>query len=88
MLTSDFDYKLPQDLIAQNPLPEREQSRMMVLNRKTGEIFHSRFKEFPGYLNKGDVLVLNNTKVIPARVWGKLPVQLRAIHGQLLPLLS
>jgi S-adenosylmethionine:tRNA ribosyltransferase-isomerase len=71
MLTADFDYDLPQELIAQTPLPKREQSRMMILHRRTGEIIHSRFEEFPDYLNKGDVLVLNNTKVIPARAWGK-----------------
>jgi S-adenosylmethionine:tRNA ribosyltransferase-isomerase len=71
MLTADFDYDLPQKLIAQTPLPKREQSRMMILHRRTGEIIHSRFEEFPDYLNKGDVLVLNNTKVIPARTWGK-----------------
>ena len=70
MLTADFDYHLPQELIAQTPLPKREQSRMMILHRRTGEIIHSRFEEFPDYLNKGDVLVLNNTKVIPARAWG------------------
>ena len=72
MLTADFDYDLPQELIAQTPLPKREQSRMMILHRRTGEIIHSRFEEFPDYLNKGDVLVLNNTKVIPARAWGKI----------------
>ncbi len=72
MLTADFDYDLPQELIAQTPLPKREQSRMLILHRQTGEIIHSRFKEFPDYLNKGDVLVLNNTKVIPARAWGKI----------------
>ena len=71
MLTADFDYNLPQELIAQIPLPKREQSRMMILDRRTGKINHSRFEEFPDYLNKGDVLVLNNTKVIPARAWGK-----------------
>lgn len=71
MLTADFDYDLPQELIAQRPLLERDQSRMMVLNRQTGEIVHSRFLEFPSYLRKGDVLVINKTKVIPARIWGK-----------------
>ncbi len=71
MLVSDFDYELPRELIAQRPLPERAQSRMMVLHRKTGEIVHSRFKEFPAYLQKGDILVLNTTRVIPARVYGK-----------------
>jgi len=72
MLTADFDYDLPQELIAQTPLPKREQSRMMILHRRTGEIIHSRFEEFPDYLNKGDVLILNNTQVIPARAWGKI----------------
>jgi len=71
MLTSDFDYELPKNLIAQAPLPRRDESRMMILDRKRGEIIHSRFTEFPSYLNQGDVLVLNTAKVIPARVWGK-----------------
>ncbi len=71
MLISDFDYELPEELIAQKPLPKREQSRMMVLHRSTGEIIHSHFTEFPSYLRKDDVLVLNTTKVIPARVYGK-----------------
>jgi S-adenosylmethionine:tRNA ribosyltransferase-isomerase len=70
MLTSEFDYELPKNLIAQAPLPRREESRMMVLDRKKGEIIHSRFKEFPNYLRQGDVLVLNIAKVIPARIWG------------------
>lgn len=71
MLTSDFDYKLPPNLIAQKPLPRRDQSRMMVLDRKTNKIIHSYFHEFPLYLNEEDVLILNTTKVIPARVWGR-----------------
>lgn len=71
MLTAEFDYDLPQELIAQRPIARRDQSRMMVLNRKTSEIIHSRFFKFPSYLNKGDALVINNTKVIPARIWGK-----------------
>lgn len=71
MLISDFDYNLPQKLIAQEPLPQRTESRMMVLDRKKGQFIHSRFKELSSYLNKGDVLVLNNAKVIPAKVWGK-----------------
>ncbi len=71
MLVSDFDYELPEELIAQKPLPKREQSRMMVLQRSTGEIIHSHFTEFPSYFRKNDVLVLNTTKVIPARVYGK-----------------
>jgi len=71
MLVSDFDYELPAELIAQKPLPERELSRMMVLHRETKEIIHSRFVEFPSYLPKDNVLVLNSTKVIPARVYGQ-----------------
>jgi len=70
MHISEFDYDLPPELIAQHPLPERDASRMMVVLRKEGRIINSRFSEFPGYLQKGDVLILNNTKVIPAKVWG------------------
>ena len=72
MWISDFDYELPARLIAQKPLPERQQSRMMILHRETKKIIHSRFSEFPSYLRKDDVLVLNTTKVIPARVYGKI----------------
>jgi S-adenosylmethionine:tRNA ribosyltransferase-isomerase len=68
---SDFNYDLPPELIAQKPLAERDASRMMVVFRQEEKICHSRFKEFPDYLKQGDVLVLNNTKVIPAKVWGK-----------------
>jgi S-adenosylmethionine:tRNA ribosyltransferase-isomerase len=71
LLVSDFDYKLPAELIAQQPLAERERSRMMVLHRETKEIIHSQFSEFPSYLQKDNVLVLNTTKVIPARVYGQ-----------------
>ena len=70
LLVSDFDYELPRELIAQRPIPERAQSRMMVLRRETGEIIHSQFREFHTYLEKGDVLVINTTRVIPARVYG------------------
>jgi S-adenosylmethionine:tRNA ribosyltransferase-isomerase len=71
LLVSDFDYELPAELIAQKPLPKRALSRMMVLHRKTKEIIHSQFSEFPSYLQKDDILVLNTTKVIPARVYGQ-----------------
>jgi len=71
MLVKEFDYELPAELIAQKPLARRDQSRMMVLDRQTGNIVHSRFVELPAFLNKGDVLVINTTKVIPAKVWGK-----------------
>jgi S-adenosylmethionine:tRNA ribosyltransferase-isomerase len=70
MFTADFDYHLPQDLIAQTPLPERDQSRMMVVDRQSNEIIHARFNELLQYLKAGDVLVLNETKVIPAKAWG------------------
>ena len=70
MHISDFDYNLPPELIAQHPLPERDASRMMIVLRKEGRIIHSNFSDLPDDLQKGDVLVLNNTKVIPAKVWG------------------
>jgi len=71
LLTSDFDYDLPPQLIAQHPLPRRDDSRMMVVERKEERISHSRFKDFPGHLCEGDLLVLNDTRVIPAKAWGK-----------------
>ena len=71
MLVSEFDYDLPPELIAQHPLPRRDDSRMMVVERKTAKIDHGRFREFADYMDPDDLLVLNDTKVIPARVWGK-----------------
>jgi S-adenosylmethionine:tRNA ribosyltransferase-isomerase len=71
MRTSDFDFDLPADLIAQSPLPARTQSRMMVINRKTAEIRHSHIAELPSFLKTGDLLVLNDTRVIPARLFGQ-----------------
>ena len=70
MKTDDFDYYLPEELIAQTPIKERDHSRLLVLDKKTGEITHERFDHIINYLNKGDVLVINNTKVIPARIIG------------------
>jgi S-adenosylmethionine:tRNA ribosyltransferase-isomerase len=67
---SDFDYDLPPALIAQHPLPRRDDSRLMVVDRKKGTVRHGRFRDFPDLLNAGDLLVLNDTKVIPARIWG------------------
>ncbi len=67
---SDFDYDLPQELIAQHPLPHRDDSRLMVVDRKSGTIRHGRFREFSGLMSPGDVLVLNDTRVLPARLWG------------------
>jgi len=71
MLVKDFDFELPKELIAQKPLPRRDQSRMMVINRKKKKISHTRFHEIPRYFQAEDVLVLNSTKVIPARIWGR-----------------
>jgi S-adenosylmethionine:tRNA ribosyltransferase-isomerase len=71
VLTSDFNYGLPPELIAQKPLQRRDESRMMVVRRREGEITHSCFGDLPAFLHKGDVLVLNSIKVIPAKVWGK-----------------
>ena len=67
MLTSDFDYHLPPELIASEPLPDRAGSRMMVVHRDSGEISHRRFTDLPAYLKPGDVVVLNDTRVVPAR---------------------
>jgi len=67
---SDFNYDLPQNLIAQKPLGKRDTSRLMVLNKETGEIRHGVFKDIINYLNKGDCLVLNDTRVLPARLYG------------------
>ncbi len=70
MLVSDFDYNLPEELIAQLPTEKRENSRMLVLNRKAHTITHKHFYDITEYLNKDTLLVLNNTKVIPARLYG------------------
>ncbi|MBI2851207.1 MAG: tRNA preQ1(34) S-adenosylmethionine ribosyltransferase-isomerase QueA [Chloroflexi bacterium] len=70
MKTSDFDYSLPPELIAQTPIEPRSQSRLMVVNRKDGSIEHRRFFEITDYLRAGDVLVFNNSRVIPARLRG------------------
>jgi S-adenosylmethionine:tRNA ribosyltransferase-isomerase len=66
----DFDYYLPEELIAQEPLKERDMSRLMVLHKDTGKIEHKIFRDIISYLNPGDCLVLNNTRVIPARLFG------------------
>lgn len=70
MKKSDFYYDLPKELIAQTPLKQRDNSRMMVINRKTQEIEHKHFYDIIELLNKGDCLVLNNTRVLPARIYG------------------
>ena len=71
MNIEDFDYNLPEELIAQTPKKKRDTSRLMVLNKKTQEIEHKHFYDIIDYLNKGDVLVLNDTKVLPARLIGE-----------------
>ena len=71
MKVSDFYYDLPQELIAQTPIEKRDESRLMVLDRKTKTIEHKKFKDIIDYLEEGDVLVRNNTKVLPARLYGK-----------------
>ena len=71
MQVSEFNYDLPEELIAQVPIEKRDESRLMVLNRKNQTIEHKTFKDIIDYLNPGDCLVRNNTKVIPARIYGK-----------------
>ncbi len=71
MRTSDFDYHLPRDLIAQTPIEPRDHSRLMVVRRETGEFEHCRFYEIGRFLRPGDLLVLNNSRVIPARLRGR-----------------
>lgn len=70
MKTSDFYYDLPHELIAQTPLKERQKSRMLVLDKKTGAMQHLRFENIVEYIEKGDTIVLNDTKVMPARLFG------------------
>jgi S-adenosylmethionine:tRNA ribosyltransferase-isomerase len=70
MKLSHFDYELPKELIAQEPMLHRDDSRLMVVHKDTGEIEHKHFHEIINYFDDGDVMVLNNTKVFPARMWG------------------
>lgn len=70
MKTSDFDYELPEELIAQHPAAQRDHSRLLVMDKYTGTVEHRVFRDIVNYLHAGDVLVLNNTKVIPARIFG------------------
>ena len=71
MKTSDFDYVLPPELIAQTPTERRDASRLMCLDRMTGEVSHHRFYDLPDYLRPGDCLILNNSRVLPARLLGQ-----------------
>ncbi len=68
---STYDYYLPENLIAQTPLEKRDESRLLVFDRKTKDIYHRQFKDITSFLKKGDVLVVNNTRVLPARLLGK-----------------
>jgi len=70
MSTEDFDFDLPEELIAQTPLEKRDTSRLLVLDKETGEVEHHHFTDILDYMEKGDTLVLNDTKVIPARLYG------------------
>lgn len=71
MKVSDFNYDLPQELIAQHPYDKRDEARLMVIDAKTQKIEHKIFKNVMEYLSEGDCLVINNTKVLPARLYGK-----------------
>ena len=73
MKTSDFWYDLPEELIAQTPLQQRDSSRLLVLDRVTGEMTHRHFYDILDYLNPGDCLVLNDSRVLPARLLGHRP---------------
>jgi S-adenosylmethionine:tRNA ribosyltransferase-isomerase len=69
LFTKDYDYHLPEDLIASRPLPDRAASRMIVIDRKSGTISHRMFADFPEFMSPQDLLILNNTRVIPARLF-------------------
>ena len=71
MLTSDFDYHLPPELIAQTPLEPRDSSRLLVLDRASGQISHRHFTDIVEYLRPGDVMIFNQSRVIPARLRGR-----------------
>lgn len=73
MTVEDFNYFLPEELIAQTPLSERPASRLLVLDKETGDVTHGTFRDILGYLNEGDCLVLNDTRVLPARLLGTNP---------------
>ena len=78
--TSDFYYDLPEERIAQHPMEKRDHSRLMVLDRKAGTLTHRHFFDILEYLREGDVLVINDSKVIPARLYGHVEVsELRSL---------
>ena len=73
MDVKDFYYDLPEELIAQTPIEPRDHSRLMVLDKKTGSIGHRHFYDIADYLNPGDCLVMNDSRVLPARLLGRRP---------------
>ena len=77
MMVADFDYFLPEELIAQTPLLDRPASRLLVLDKTSGKVTHKTFRDILDYIQPGDCLVLNNTKVIPARLYGEREDTLR-----------
>lgn len=84
MKTSDFFYELPEELIAQNPKPDRVSSRLMLVNKESGEVSHYIFSDILNFLERGDCLVLNDTRVIPARLYGKKEGMDKAVEVLLL----
>ena len=84
LLTADFDYYLPESLIAQHPMEKRDHSRLMVLDRETGTIDHKHFYDILDYINPEDVLVINDSKVIPARIYGHVEGREEALTELLL----
>ena len=70
MKLSHFSFELPKELLAEYPAEHRDESKLMVINRETGKIEHKMFKDVINYFDEGDVMVLNNTKVFPARLYG------------------
>ena len=84
MKTDDFDFYLPEELIAQTPLEKRDESRLLVLDKQTGEIEHRHFTDIVDYMEEGDTLVLNDTKVMPARLYGVKEETLAVIEVLLL----
>ena len=71
MKTSDFNFELPQELIAQTPIKQRDASRLLVLNKDSGAWEHRHFFDLPDYLHKGDCLIVNDSRVLPARLLGQ-----------------
>ena len=84
MELSEFNYELPEELIAQTPIEKRDESRLMILDKNTGKIEHKIFKDIIDYLEPGDCLVRNNTKVLPARLIGEKDVTKAVIELLLL----